>query len=126
MDKSTPDVAYVASLSIARNFRGRGYGRLLLDVCGAIARTEWGYSEASRQSLEVHRAAMQHQRIRPPFPTQQIFLHAATKDEFLLGWYRQLGYEQLPEFDQPNWVLSLSGREATRFHKLPLSSNSSS
>ena len=29
-------------------------------------------------------------------------------------------YEQQPDFDQPQWVLSLSGREATRYHRRKL------
>ena len=51
---------------------------------------------------------------------RQVYLHATTKDEALLGMYSHLGYEQLPTFDQPQWVLMLSGREATRFHRRAL------
>ena len=65
----------------------------MLRICEEYA-CEWGYSE--------------------------VYLHAATENQRLLDMYEQWDYEQLPDFDQPEWVLALSGREATRFHRLPL------
>ena len=50
----------------------------------------------------------------------ELYLHAATDNESLLAMYKHWEYEQLPSFDQPEYILALSGREATRFHRLPL------
>ena len=50
----------------------------------------------------------------------ELYLHAATKDAPLLAMYDALDYEQLPDFDQPDWVLATSGREATRYHRRAL------
>ena len=71
----------------------RGVAKAMLRVCEEYAH-EWGYSE--------------------------LYLHAATANESLLAMYAQWEYEQLPSFDQPEYILALSGREATRFHRLPL------
>ena len=71
----------------------RGVAKAMLRVCEEYAH-EWGYSE--------------------------LYLHAATENESLLAMYAQWDYEQLPSFDQPEYILALSGREATRFHRLPL------
>ena len=46
----------------------------------------------------------------------EVYLHAATKQPRLLQMYAKLGYEELPSFDQPGWVLAWSGREPTRYH----------
>ena len=44
----------------------------------------------------------------------------ATEKERLLTMYAGQGYEALPCYDQPDWVLALSGREATRYHRKAL------
>ena len=71
----------------------RGVAKAMLLTCEEYAH-EWGYSE--------------------------LYLHAATDNESLLAMYKHWEYEQLPSFDQPEYILALSGREATRFHRLPL------
>ena len=86
-------VAYICNLSVLRAWRGRGLGTTLLRSLENVA-GRWGFGE--------------------------VYLHAATAQERLLGMYADQGYEQLPSFDQPGWVLALSGREATRYHRKPL------
>ena len=43
-------------------------------------------------------------------------LHARSDDDNLLGMYAKWGYDALPEFDQPGWLLAFAGREPIRFH----------
>ena len=47
---------------------------------------------------------------------EQVYLHAATRQQRLLDMYAKLDYTALPSFDQPDWVLAVSGREETRYH----------
>lgn len=83
-------VAYVCNLAVLSSWRGRGLGTALLRSCETIARERWGRRE--------------------------VYLHAATAQERLLDMYGKQGYEALPSFDQPQWVLALAGREQTRYH----------
>ena len=50
----------------------------------------------------------------------EVYLHAATQKSDLLSMYAAMRYEALPAFDQPWWVLALSGREPTRYHRKAL------
>jgi ribosomal protein S18 acetylase RimI-like enzyme len=84
------EVAYLANLAVHSDYRGAGIGRSLVAACEAVVR-RWGYDE--------------------------LYLHAATQKERLLRLYKDLEYEALPDYDQPAWVLRLSGREATRYHR---------
>lgn len=88
--KREPECAYVSNLCVSASWRGRGVAKAMLRICEATAK-EWGFDE--------------------------LYLHAATKNETLLAMYEGWQYEQLPDFDQPGWVLATSGREATRFHR---------
>jgi ribosomal protein S18 acetylase RimI-like enzyme len=83
-------VAYVCNLAVLSAWRGRGHGTSLLRSLERIA-ADWGFGE--------------------------VYLHAATQQERLLAMYAAQGYEALPSFDQPDWVLALAGREATRYHR---------
>jgi ribosomal protein S18 acetylase RimI-like enzyme len=86
----TPErVAYICNLSVRSSWRRRGLGSSLLTACESIAR-HWGSDE--------------------------VYLHVGADKERLLRMYRGHGYNALPEFDQPQWVLALSGREPTRYH----------
>lgn len=85
-----PRVAYVSNLAVLRAWRGRGLGTTLLDALETVA-VRWGFEE--------------------------VYLHAATRQERLLSMYAKKGYEALPSFDQPRWVLAVAGREATRYHR---------
>ena len=51
--------------------------------------TEWGFSE--------------------------LYLHAALSKDWLLDFYEAQQYEQLPDLDQPDWVIAFAGREQTRY-----------
>ena len=75
-------------------WRGQGLGTKLLRSCETVAAQRWGFGE--------------------------VYLHAATSQQRLLQMYAGQGYEELPSFDQPGWVLALSGREATRYHRKAL------
>lgn len=94
-EASVPDVAYLSNLAVATPWRGRGFGKALVAACEQVARA-WQFEE--------------------------IYLHAATDKERLLSMYKGLAYESLPEYDQPEWVLAVAGREATRFHRKTLAS----
>jgi ribosomal protein S18 acetylase RimI-like enzyme len=83
-------VAYICNLAVRSAWRNRGLGTALLHSLEAIAEREWGADE--------------------------VYLHAATKQPRLLQMYAKLGYEELPSFDQPGWLLAWSGREPTRYH----------
>ena len=87
------ECAYLSNLCVAAPWRKRGLAKSLLRTCEELARA-WGYSE--------------------------LYLHAATKDAPLLVIQRVVHGEQLPDFDQPDWVLATSGREATRYHRRAL------
>jgi ribosomal protein S18 acetylase RimI-like enzyme len=84
-----PRVAYLSNLAVRTDYRSRGLGRSLIGAVESLAR-RWGFEE--------------------------IYLHAATQQERLLAMYGALSYQQLPDFDQPPWVLAFSGREPTRYH----------
>ena len=75
--------------------RRRRYASRLLDACEALA-AEWGFDE--------------------------VYLHAATSNERLLGFYGRRDYLQLPEYDQPGWVIAVAGREPTTYHRRTLGS----
>ena len=83
-------VAYICNLAVLRAWRGRGLGTTLLRSCENVAQ-RWGFGE--------------------------VYLHATTAQDELLSMYQRQGYEALPSFDQPGWVLALAGREATRYHR---------
>ena len=85
-----PVVAYLSNLAIRSEWRGRGLGSSLVAACEQVARS-WGFDE--------------------------LYLHAATEKVGLLGMYSGMGYEALPSYDQPEWVLALAGREPTRYHR---------
>ena len=93
-DRQAPLVAYICNLAVLKPWRGQGLGTSLLRALEGVASSRWGFNE--------------------------VYLHAATKEDRLLGMYEHQGYTQLPELDQPDWVLAFSGREATRFHRKPL------
>ena len=86
-----PNVAYVSNLAVLSEWRGRGLGSSLLEACEGVVASTWNLNE--------------------------VYLHAATGQERLLSYYRERGYEQLPDMDQPTWVLAISGREPTRYHR---------
>ena len=44
----------------------------------------------------------------------------------LLDFYANQTYEQLPEYDQPQWVISWAGREQTRYHWRSIGDNDES
>lgn len=88
-----PQVAYLSNLAVRSAWRGRGLGRSLINACEQVAR-RWDFDE--------------------------IYLHAATQQEGLLSMYSSMEYVSLPSFDQPPWVLALSGREPTRYHRKAL------
>lgn len=88
-----PRVAYLCNLAVLRSWRGRGLGSVLIDTCERLV-MDWGFEE--------------------------LYLHAATKQERLLQMYARRQYEALPAMDQPRWVLALSGREETRYHRKAL------
>ena len=98
-DQQAPLVAYICNLAVLKQYRGKGLGTSLLRALEGVASRRWGFNE--------------------------VYLHAATKEDRLLGMYETQGYSQLPELDQPGWVLAFSGREATRFHRKPLPPTSS-
>lgn len=98
-DQQAPLVAYICNLAVLKQYRGKGLGTSLLRALEGVASRRWGFNE--------------------------VYLHAATKEDRLLGMYEKQGYSQLPELDQPGWVLAFSGREATRFHRKPLPPTSS-
>lgn len=83
-------VAYICNLAVLEKWRGQGLGTSLLRSCEKIARERWDFSE--------------------------VYLHAATAKPKLLAMYGQQGYDALPDFDQPGWILALAGREQTRYH----------
>ena len=83
-------VAYTSNLAVRREWRGSGLGRTLVCACEELS-LAWGFDE--------------------------VYLHAATQQQRLLDMYATMDYEALPSFDQPDWVLALSGREETRYHK---------
>jgi len=87
------ETAYVSNLCVTASWRKRGVARAMLRICEDAARA-WGYDE--------------------------VYLHAATRDTPLISMYEALQYEQLPDFDQPGWVLALSGREQTRYMRCSL------
>lgn len=88
--KREPECAYMSNLCVSASWRGRGVAKAMLRICEATAKA-WGFDE--------------------------LYLHTATENETLLAMYEGWQYEQLPEFDQPGWVLATSGREAMRFHR---------
>ena len=83
-------VAYICNLAVRNEWRGKGHGTTLLRSLEGVASTTWGFDE--------------------------VYLHAATAKDRLLKMYAGQGYEALPSYDQPGWILSLAGREATRYH----------
>ena len=87
-------VSYICNLAVLKAWRGQGLGTTLLRSCENVAQQRWGFGE--------------------------IYLHATTSQDELLGMYKRQGYEALPSFDQPGWVLAVAGREATRYHRKPL------
>lgn len=87
-------VAYICNLAVRKDWRGQGHGTALLRGLEDVARTTWGFDE--------------------------VYLHAATAKERLLRMYAGRGYEAMPSFDQPDWILAVAGREATRYHRKPL------
>ena len=87
------ETAYVSNLCVTGGWRKRGVARAMLRICEDTARA-WGYEE--------------------------VCLHAATRDKPLISMYEALQYEQLPGYDQPGWVLALSGREQTRYMRCSL------
>ena len=88
------EVPYISNLAVRSTWRNRGMGASLLGACEQLTRQDWGFEE--------------------------VYLHAATDKAKLLSMYGARGYTQLPEMDQPGWVLALSGREATRYHRKAL------
>lgn len=86
-------VAYLSNLAVRKQWRGRGLGGTLVRACEGLAQN-WGFDE--------------------------VYLHAATQKSDLLSMYAAMRYEALPAFDQPWWVLALSGREPTRYHRKAL------
>ena len=88
------EVPYISNLAVRSTWRSRGMGSSLLGACEQLARQDWGFDE--------------------------VYLHAATDKAKLLEMYGNRGYAQLPDMDQPGWVLALSGREATRYHRKAL------
>ena len=38
----------------------------------------------------------------------------------LMAMYKGMYYEELPDFDQPEWVRKISGRERVRYHRKAL------
>ena len=87
-------VAYISNLAVRNSWRGRGLGSALLKSLESVASENWKKGE--------------------------VYLHAATAQQRLRDMYASRGYEELPDFDQPNWVLALSGREETRYHRKAL------
>ena len=87
-------VAYISNLAVRNSWRGRGLGSALLKSLESVA------SENRKKG--------------------EVYLHAATAQQRLRDMYAGRGYEELPDFDQPNWVLALSGREETRYHRKAL------
>ena len=85
-----PPCAYFSNLGVLTSRRRRGLGRALLRACEAIAAQEWA--------------------------VDAMYLHARSDDDNLLGMYAKWGYDALPEFDQPGWLLAVAGREPIRFH----------
>ena len=83
-----PLVPYISNLAVVTDRRGSGVGRALLHEAECIA-VQWGFTE--------------------------VYLHAALSKSDLIAFYEKLSYEQLPSLDAPQWVLDLSGREATRY-----------
>ena len=90
---ATPSVAYLSNLAVRKEWRGRGLGGTLVRACEGLA-GRWGFDE--------------------------VYLHAATQQEQTLAMYASMHYEALPDFDQPWWILALSGREPTRYHRKSL------
>mmetsp|Transcript_21146 Transcript_21146/g.66200 ORF Transcript_21146/g.66200 Transcript_21146/m.66200 type:complete len:220 (-) Transcript_21146:242-901(-) len=88
-------VAYVSNLAVVSALRGKGLGRRLLRAAEGLA-ARWGHGE--------------------------VYLHASADQPKLLRFYADQDYAPLPEFDAPQWVLALSGREQTRYHCRPLDS----
>ena len=62
----------------------KALGRALLRACEAIAAQEWAVDD--------------------------MYLHARSDDDNLLSMYAKWGYDALPEFDQPGWLLAFAGR----------------
>ena len=87
-------VPYICNLAVLDDWRGRGVGSALLQACEGLVSTHWS--------------------------NREIYLHASTAQERLLEMYRSRGYSQLPEYDQPDWVLAVAGREATTYHRKAL------
>ena len=82
--------AHFSNLGVLTSRRRRGLGRALLRACEAIAAQEWAVDD--------------------------MYLHARSDDDNLLSMYAKWGYDALPEFDQPGWLLAFAGREPIRFH----------
>ena len=87
-------VAYICNLAVLNDWRGRGVGSALLQACEGLVSSYWSRSD--------------------------VYLHASTAQERLLAMYRSRGYVQLPDYDQPDWVLAVAGREATTYHRKEL------
>merc|ERR1712118_646046 len=92
-------VAYMSNLAVKTAWRRKGLGGSLVAACEQVARS-WGFDH--------------------------LYLHAALKEEGLLGMYKDMDYEALPEFDQPEWVQKLAGREKVRYHRKALAAPASS
>jgi ribosomal protein S18 acetylase RimI-like enzyme len=88
-------VAYISNLAVDASHRKRGVGSRLLRAAESVC-SGWGYGE--------------------------VYLHAALADATLLSFYQRQQYAPLPEMDAPAWVLSVSGREATRYYVRKLDS----
>ena len=88
-----PRVAYISNLAVRNSWRGRGLGTAVLRSLESVAKS-WNRGE--------------------------VYLHAATDNQRLRSMYAARGYEELPDYDQPGWVLAFSGREETRYHRKAL------
>lgn len=85
-----PRCAYVCNLGVRREWQGRGLGTAMLSVCENIA-AHWGFND--------------------------LYLHAAKKQDRLMRWYETLKYEPMPSYDQPSWIAALSGRVETLYFR---------